>query len=463
MEGAAAQLLDTVPARTTKTITVTDSDNVALIAENGISMIADSVLSDGATDRYNATGLQMTVTYDNTAEPPDIELTAPIDLSNHVTDEALTVSWTYAQDDGAAQTGSIVEASTDDGMTWTTVATTTSDVPSSDVPANTFGVGQVILRLTVSSAYASSEPVTVRVNMRANPATSNVSCDGLPHPTVSWTGVDQTAYQVRFDTWDSGARFGAETELTIPRVYAAGVYPVTVRTQTSNGDWSDWSETLWVEITNVDPGLTAALTVTQSGASALCSWTAAAGAAGYILLRDGAAIWAGTDTWYRDDFAGAGAAVYTLRILAETGYYTDSAPVTAALQLRCDVLRPLDDAEAGWLKIRYSLAPRSRSYDRSIATTFRHYAGRPKPVAISDGASTRTMRTTAAFKTRAEADALLALAGRPVLYKDYNGGTIIGILDPVGTDSERVYSADLSVTEIDWPDELDAQVEAIYV
>ena len=57
----------------------------------------------------------------------------------------------------------------------------------------------------------------------------------------------------------------------------------------------------------------------------------------------------------------------------------------------------------------------------------------------------------------------MALAGQPVLYKDYNGGTIIGILDPVGTDSERVYSADLSVTEIDWPDDLDAQVEAIYV
>ena len=168
-------------------------------------------------------------------------------------------------------------------------------------------------------------------NVRSNPSTSDVECDGKPHPTVSWTGADQSAYQVRFADWDSGARFGAETELTIPRVYAAGVYPVTVRTQTSNGDWSSWTETLWVEITNVDPGLSTALTVTQSGASVICSWTAAAGAVGYILLRDGAPIWAGTDTWYRDDIAGAGAHTDTLRSLAETGYYTDAAPVTQAL------------------------------------------------------------------------------------------------------------------------------------
>ena len=31
----------------------------------------------------------------------------------------------------------------------------------------------------------------------------------------------------------------------------------------------------------------------------------------------------------------------------------------------------------------------------------------------------------------------------------------IGIINPVGYDSERVFSIDLSVTEIDWPEEAD--------
>lgn len=462
MQGTAETLLGTAAGNTSTTITVTDPANIQRIMRTGggVTFTVPQVYN-GYMLWTSLPVIEMTVTYDNTAAAPTIAITEPSDLSNRVTDETLTVSWDYAQDDGAAQASYTIQASYDDGATWETAASETSAAHTHTFPADTFHTGTLRLRVIASSAYADSDPAEVRVLMRANPATSDVSCDGNPHPTVSWTGADQTAYQVRFGDWDSGTKYGSASSMTIPRIFAAGVYPVTVRTQTSNGDWSAWSNTLWVEITNSDPGLTSSLTVAMSGGAALVSWTESQGAAGYVLLRDGEPVYAGTALYYRDD-AAAGTVTWTLRCVSAAGYYSDADTLTYTLPLRCDMLRPMDDDTADWIAIRYSLDRRSRSYDRQLGTSFRYYAGREKPVAVSTGESTRTMRTTAAFKSRTQAEAILALAGRPVIYKDITGGVIIGILNPAGYDAERVFSVDLSITEIDWPADIDSGVEAIF-
>lgn len=414
-------------------------------------------------DEFQAgpTYIETEITYLDPNKAPVISVTEPADLVYRLITDPLTVSWAYAQEADSPQTSYTIQASYDDGATWETVASETSAAHTHTFPADTFGTGTLRLRVTASSAYADSVPAEVRVYMRANPATSDVSCDANPHPTVTWTGADQTAYQVRFGDWDSGAVFGSASSMTIPRIFSADVYPVTVRTQTSNGDWSSWSDTIWAEITNSDPGLTGSLAVTMSGGAALVSWTESPGAAGYVLLRDGEPVYAGTALYYRDD-AAAGTVTWTLRCVSAAGYYSDADTLTYTLPLRCDMLRPMDDDTADWIAIRYSLDRRSRSYDRQLGTSFRYYAGREKPVAVSTGESTRTMRTTAAFKTRAQAEAILALAGRPVIYKDVTGGVIIGILNPAGYDAERVFSVDLSITEIDWPADIDSGVEAIF-
>ena len=425
-----------------------DAEEIAEILEKGV-FVAVPVM--GSVNENGPHYIETQITFLDPTKAPLTSITEPADLVNRKTEDPLTVSWTYEQEASSPQTGAVVQGSTD-GITWTTLGTVTGTAGTCTIPANTLTAGDWILRVTVSSASASATSDTVRVKMRTSPATSDVTCDGRPVPTVEWTGADQTAYQVRFDTWDSGAIFGSEDELTVPRVYPDGVYPVTVRTQTSNGEWSEWSETVWAEISNTDPGLTVSLTAVQSGGTVLTAWPAVTGAAWYVLERDGVPVYAGTGLSFRDDLA-VGAPAYRLLAVTSGGYYTATDPVTVTLALRCDMLLPLDDDTAAWIRIRWSLAARSRSYDRSVDTTFRHYAGRERPMAISSGASTRTMRTTAAFKTRAEAEALLALAGRPVVYKDVNGGRIIGIINPVGYDSEHVYSLDISVTEIDWPEE----------
>lgn len=425
-----------------------DAEEIADILEKGIFV---AVTVKGNDFQGGPHYLETQITFLDPTKAPIAAITEPADLVNRKTEDPMTVSWTYEQEASSPQTGAAVQGSTD-GITWTTLGTVTGSTASCTIPANTLTAGDWILRVTVSSASASATSETVRVKMRTSPATSDVSCDGKPVPTVSWTGADQTAYQVRFDTWDSGARFGTDTSLKVPRVYPDGVYAVTVRTQTSNGEWSEWSETVWAEITNTDPGLTVSLTAVKDAATVLTAWPAVTGAAWYVLERDGVQVYAGTGLSFRDELA-VGSPEYRLLAVTSGGYYTATDPVTVPLALRCDMLKALDDDTAAWIRIRWSLAPRSRSYDRSVDTTFRHYAGRPKPVAISSGAVTRTMRTTAAYKTRAEAEEILALAGRPVVYKDVNGGRIIGILNPTGYDSENVFSVDLSVTEIDWPEE----------
>lgn len=437
-----------------------ETAKIRTILTNGAFFAASARWEIGSGSEY-LRYIETEITYLDPNKAPVISVTEPADLVYRLITDPLTVSWAYAQEADSPQTSYTIQASYDDGATWETVASETSAAHTHTFPADTFGTGTLRLRVTASSAYADSAPAEVRVYMRANPATSDVSCDGNPHPTVSWTGADQTAYQVRFGDWDSGAVFGSASSMTIPRIFSAGVYPVTVRTQTSNGDWSSWSNTLWVEITNSDPGLTGTLTAAMSGGAALVSWTESPGAAGYVLLRDGEPIYAGTDTYFRDD-AAAGTVTWTLRCVSAAGYYSDADTVTWTLPLRCDMLRPMDDDTADWIAIRYSLDRRSRSYDRQLGTSFRYYAGREKPVAVSTGESTRTMRTTAAFKSRAQAEAILALAGRPVLYKDVTGGVIIGILNPAGYDAERVFSVDLSITEIAWPADIDSGVEAIF-
>lgn len=456
-------LVGTLPAYTTETITITDAAQIANVLAYGLTVMApdDAIYSHWLIFRCGNDGDRLTYEYYDEHEAPVIALTEPADLTNHLTTDTLTLSWTYAQDADVPQASYTIQASYDDGATWETAASETSAAHTHTFPADTFQTGTLRLRVIASSAYADSAPAEVRVLMRANPATSDVSCDGNPHPTVSWTGADQTAYQVHFGDWDSGTIFGGASSMTIPRIFAAGVYPVTVRTQTSNGDWSAWSDTIWAEIANNDPGLTSSLTAAMSGGAALVSWTESPGAAGYVLLRDGVPVYAGTALYYRDD-AAAGTVTWTLRCVSAAGYYSDADTLTYTMPLRCDMLRPMDDDTADWIAIRYSLDRRSRSYDRQLGTSFRYYAGREKPVAVSTGESTRTMRTTAAFKTRAQAEAILALAGRPVIYKDVTGGVIIGILNPAGYDAERVFSVDLSITEIDWPTDIDSGVEAIF-
>ena len=317
-----------------------------------------------------------------------------------------------------------------------------------DVPANTFQNGIIIWRVNPwihDRIYNSYVKETFVVRVQAS--TSAVTCDGKPQPTLSWTSSSQMAYQVRFSDYDSGAIYGTETSYTVPYYYADGNYPVQVRTQASNGVWSAWTELEYVTITNesVDGNITLAALVSRH--AVVLSWTPSQEYINYILYRNGIPVYVGDDLTYTD-LAANGNAVYTLRGVESNGFYTQSDTVTVDATPKTDCMYDMESQS--WIPLKLSLSARTRSYDNSVQTYYKYYAGRTKPVAFTEGNMDRRLSVSYVFKTREEAERILNLAGKLVIYKDTNGGVIIGILSDPGYQSERVYPVSFNITEIDY-------------
>ena len=150
------------------------------------------------------------------------------------------------------------------------------------IPAGTLTAGR--WTITISAAPAASADyyddtddfwVTGQESVytvRENPSASGVTCDGRPVPKVEWESVSQAAYQVRFGDYDSGARSGTETSFIVPRIFRDGAYPVTVRTASSAGTWSDWTETEYVTVRNVEPVGDFSAQAGQEGPNVLVKW-----------------------------------------------------------------------------------------------------------------------------------------------------------------------------------------------
>ena len=282
--------------------------------------------------------------------------------------------------------------------------------------------------------------------------TSTVTCDGKPQPTIGWTSSAQVAYQVRFADYDSGAVYSTVKTHKIPKIYADGLYPVQVRTQASNGKWSEWTDVKYVQITNSAQSDAVTLTAAVTTHAVALSWVDAGTSAKYIVYRDGMAVYVGTAKTYTDVGAN-GETKYFVRAVKTTGYYAQSATVVVDATPQNDCMYDADNAV--WIPLRYSLSQRVRNYSRSGQVVYKHYAGRTKPIAYNSGYVTRQMSAEYAFKTRDEALRLNNTVGRVMIYKDTRGGVLIGVVDDVRIAVyARIYSAQLTITEVDYNEEV---------
>jgi hypothetical protein len=324
------------------------------------------------------------------------------------------------------------------------------------IAANTLPAGIIKWRVrayvasSLSGEYTVDEWGSETFACRVQAGTSSVTCDGKPQPTLSWTSSSQVAFQVRFDTYDSGAVYSTVTSYTIPKLYTDGTYAVQVRTQASDGQWSEWTDTEYVTIKNVSTAATLSISAQTTRHAAVVTWTGTADK--FILYRNGTPIYAGTAKTYTDVLVN-GEATYFVRALASTGYYTQGASVTVNAVPQNDCMYSIDNAE--WIPLMYSLSSRTRSYSKSTEVTYKHYAGREKPIAYNTGATTRQVSVAYAFKTYAEVERLNGLIGKTVIYKDTRGGVLTGVLGSVSlTAGTRLYSASFSITEVDVEDEV---------
>lgn len=381
--------------------------------------------------------------------------------------DVIPLSWHVSAVDGLAigdyPTKFDIDYSTNGGESWVSIIKQTAvNGSGGDYTYNVSGgllpEGIIRWRVRAYAAYSLSGEYTIDYYgeetfvCKIQAGTSTVTCDGKPQPTIGWTSSAQVAYQVRFSDYDSGAVYSAAKTHKIPKIYADGLYPVQVRTQASNGKWSEWTDVKYVQITNSAQSDAVTLTATVTTHAVALSWVDAGTSAKYIVYRDGMAVYAGTAKTYTDVGAN-GETKYFVRAVKTTGYYAQSATVVVDATPQNDCMYDADNAV--WIPLRYSLSQRVRNYSRSGQVVYKHYAGRTKPIAYNSGYVTRQMSAEYAFKTRDEALRLNNTVGRVMIYKDTRGGVLIGVVDDVRIAVyARIYSAQLTITEVDYNEEV---------
>lgn len=346
--------------------------------------------------------------------------------------------------------------STNNGATFDPIVEITGDIQEYLFREETLPVGVVSVR--VVALYDNN---TVAQNLQfgeskyivgADAETSTVSCDGKPIPTVAWESVAQTAYQVKFGEYDSGAVYSADKYHKIPYIFNDGVYDVTVRTQISTGEWSEWSETVYVRITNVPPALGITATAEPAGYRVKVVWTKNSGYVDYIVYRNGVPIHVtdggiSTDGGYMDSMAN-GMSVYMVRGITADGYYDQSAEITVNAAVQTDILFALGSDEI--LPLKYTpVFPRTYNYTAEMAVTYRYFAGRSKPVAITSGQISRTLPLSYIDKGRTLARKLLYYVGKTVVFKDSGGDMIVGVLNMANAGMGHVSTTSFQITEVD--------------
>lgn len=396
------------------------------------------------------------------------KIDAPARDSIQMTDSAVTLTWSppkngYSGFCGSVPSGFRIEYSLDGGAVWSILSDEiAANTYSYTIPAGTMSSGTLDWRIVakyVDNTFV--QPIiepdeTSRFVYKPNPTTSTVTCDGKPQPTVSWTSSEQKSYQVRFGDYDSGAVYSAAKSHTIPRFFADGNYPVQVRTQVASGEWSDWSETIYVAITNTAPEDVITLTAERDGDAVKLVWSCTYDSTyiQYIVYRNGVPIHK-TDggkklAGYVDNLAVGESAYFVRGITAAKNYY-QSATKTVDATPTTDLLY---DVDAGtYIRLQYTVSsPTTVTYSRQIGVSYQYFAGRAEPVAIVNGRIERSTTQTYGSRTRELADKIDAMTGRTVLFRDTRGGGIYGVIEQVQTVHGRIHSVTFTVREV-WHNE----------
>lgn len=384
------------------------------------------------------------------------ELLSPIGGENVLATETIRLRWRKSSDTPSVSLPArfVLGISENAGETWEdrTIdgqeAETDGDGWVYEIQPDTLSAGlkrwRVVIWDTENAANASGAAKETFVAV-INAETSDVTCDGKPRPTVTWSANAQVASQVQFDDFDSGAVYGTATSYTVPRIFPDGLHSVRVRTQASTGAWSDWTDWNYVQITNVSPTGSVLLTAEKTRNAVSVKWESTESFAWYILYRNGEAVYGGAKSTFLD-VGGNGDCTYFVRAL-DGGNYVQSNSATVDARPECDVL--YDESTGQWTQLRRAAAHRRHYSSKKQNVTYKHYAGRSYPVAFVTEEQERTWTIVCASASRDLSDTLEEMTGRELLYKTKSGTAIYGILDSVAVAHEVIYEIHCTLTEID--------------
>ena len=208
-----------------------------------------------------------------------------------------------------------------------------------------------------------------------------------------------------------------------------------------------------MQITNIPPQLGITSTAEMAGYRVKVVWTKNNGYVDYIVYRNGVPIHVtdggvSTEGGYMDSMAN-GVSAYMVRGITSEGYYDQSEEIKVNATVKTDILFMLGSDEI--LPLKYTPTfPRAYNYAAEMAVTYRYFAGRTKPVAITSGQISKSLPLSYIDKGRTLARKLLGYVGKTVVFKDSGGDMMIGIMNMVNAGMGNVSTTTFQITEVDY-------------
>ena len=303
--------------------------------------------------------------------------------------------------------------------------------------ANKFDSGIVYWRVrTYNSSDVVSEWGSASFIARAKisaPTFSSVS--DTPKIKIIWSSTEQVAFQVIANQYDSGTVFGTSNFYTIPYYFTDGeTVNIKLRVKDKFGDWSEWSK---ISKTISNSTLKAiALTAETQNNSAVLNWQVEGESPynGFFVLRDRKPIAKLESENAYTDYSSVLATEYVIMGVTSDGYYTLSNPVSVEVMPQTAIIGVVSDSIT-WIQLfcrRGNMPEIVTSSSEDIY--YQYYSGRTLPVAYSSKFKTKNKTLNFTVYKR-DADTIENMTGQTVIYKDYAGNKIIGILNNVETSS----------------------------
>lgn len=347
----------------------------------------------------------------------------------------VTFEWNYSNEYADVQKSYVLQVSAD-GVSWTELSSETTSETFVVIPAGTLTSTMKYWRVKVTSLYDfESEWSAATQIVVTSPSVCILSAvTSTPRPIASWSCEGQQAFQARFGDYETDTIYGTEKTYQCPIYLADGAYTVSVRTQGTNGLWSQWSSQT-ITVQNV-AGTAIGLGIFATHRAKL-TWSGGENGT-YYVLRDGVPIAKTTESSYTDQFVIGKHTYQVLEQLAD-GNYTLSNEATATMMPDHAIISPV--TEASWQDINLSReSHRSFTESHTNTITLIHYVGRTLPVAEDSGFIDKTMTFDVAFRNQKDAAAFEALRGKIVCCKTKIGRMIIGVLSGYSVDTDRWFS-----------------------
>lgn len=353
-------------------------------------------------------------------------------------DEDNVFSWQHNSPTGTAQTRAELQVS-ENGSTWSTLATVTGDVGHVTVTAGTLTAGTKLWRVrtynadNVAGEWSESAMIVL---MGAPSAPAILTLTAAPRAYVKWSSADQLGWRVTFSDangtlFDSGEQFGDAREYRAEGFLADGMAHYSVAVANEYG-WSVTEGDFTVE--NAGSGAIA-LTAQEIGGEAVLRWNVSGVFDNLYLLRGGVPIAKVTGlTEYRDR-AACGYEVY--EILGTAGAnYTVSNEAEISVRVETMSIFDVDGGETVQLRLKRGEMPiiaRSEASDVS----YYHFAGQRLPTAYTDGTATGALSITVTLR-RGNANELERFSGKLCCIRDKTGWRSYGILERIAHSIARL-------------------------